>query len=118
MTISNSINRPKLNTTLSTSVGVAAALTEVSGSWVIDFYTSVTLDAGGTSNQTIFRQIVTPTISGTVLIMNTVTYAFPGSAPAYSAGGVTPALSLGTASTSNVDLNTFLIAAGNANKNS
>lgn len=84
-------------------------------SFIVDIYTSVTLDGSGTANKTLFRVILPYTIleseTDATITLSSLIYAFAGNATTYSAGGTTPALSI--AKKENVvHLDAFLTAAG------
>jgi len=119
MSITKSINRPKLNGTLAENIVWSAQLNEVDsgGYFAIDLIATVTLDAGGTASKTVFRHELTPQLVNTIAYFTNNTIAFPGTATNYATGGVTPPDSQGTVGVTSVDMNVFLAAAGDAQKN-
>lgn len=118
MAINKSIARPKLASTLTETAPLEAAVAEVNGQFVLDIYTTVTLDGGGTATNTLFRYYIDVTTSDTNLILSETIYAFDGDDTDYSAGGTTPASSQGHKGIRIINLDTFLTAAGDARKNS
>lgn len=115
---SEAFNRLLANPKESTPLVLSAAIADgTNDEFIVDVYTAVSLDAGGTANKTLFRVVLPYSIlesdTDATITLNALIYAFAGNATTYSAGGTTPALSLATKSNT-VRLDGFLTAAGNA----
>jgi len=116
MTKTESFNRltnaPKAAKTLSLTAAIADGADD---SFIVDIYTPVTLDGGGTADKTLFRVALPYTILESeieaTITLNSLIYAFSGNATTYSVGGTIP--SLNVARKENVVyLDAFLTAAG------
>jgi hypothetical protein len=114
MALSDSFDRPKLNTTLTETLTLNAAIAEddTNNRWIVDITQTV-----GLNQKTVFRVYIPYTVSGTSLSIEPTTYVFPGNAANYSAGGSTPAISAGALG-KKVDLDNFHTLAGDARVNS
>lgn len=117
MAISSSFNRDKLATTLSKALSFTAAISEVSGEFVVDINLTITMDNTSTVTKTVQRVVLPLIILNNELTVVPKQYIFPGSATTYSSGGTTPLLSAATIGNKS-DLNTFLTQAGDAPENS
>lgn len=116
MTITSTFNRPKLNTSLATSVPLSSALFEVNGNLVLDIYSTETNDASASVSKLLCRYIITPTIVGNNITFTATPYVFNGSEPSWVTGGNTPTTGAGVLGNT-TDLNVFLNNLGIANKN-
>ncbi len=117
MTISDTFARNKAATTVSKALSLSAVIAEGTKEWIVDVNLTVTKDDTTTVTKTLFRVNIPYVIVGHEMVVNSAFYKFPGSATTYSAGGSTPPLSEGSIG-NQVDLNAFLIAAGDAQENS
>lgn len=120
MALSKSVQRPLAVSTETKALSISAAVAEVNGNFHLDVTLSVTNEAEATVVKTLFRLPITITVTeatgtkpATVNIDNTI-FAFNGNATTYSAGGLIPALSLGTQGVKTIDIDAFLTAAGDA----
>ncbi|ACC81148.1 hypothetical protein [Nostoc punctiforme] len=105
-------NAPKTAKSLPLTAAIADGTDE---SFIVDIYTPVTLDGGGTANKVLFRVVLPYSIlesdTEATITLSSLIYAFAGNATTYAAGGVTP--SLNVAKKENVvHLDAFLTAAG------
>ncbi|MBW4677677.1 MAG: hypothetical protein KME52_27860 [Desmonostoc geniculatum HA4340-LM1] len=112
-TINRLTNAPKEAIAFNLNAAIADGADD---SFIIDIYTPVALDGGGTANKVLFRVILPYSIlesdTDNTITLNSLIYAFAGNAAAYSAGGTTPSLSV--AKKENVvHIDPFLTAAGN-----
>ncbi len=116
MTKTESFNRltnaPKAAKTLPLTAAIADGADD---SFIVDIFTPVSLDGGGTANKVLFRVSLPYTIlesqTEATITLNSLIYAFAGNATTYSAGGITPALSVAKKENT-IYLDAFLTAAG------
>lgn len=118
MTKNETFNRLLADPKESTPLDLTAAIADgANDEFIVDIYTPVALDGGGTANKVLFRVVLPYSIlesdTDASIALNALIYSFAGNATTYSAGGTTPALSLAT-KTNTVQLDGFLTAAGNA----
>lgn len=118
MSKSESWNRLLATAKEATALTLTAAIADGSNDeFIVDIYTPVALDGGGTANKTLFRVVLPYSIlesdTDATITLNALIYSFAGNATTYSAGGTVPALNLAT-KTNAVQLDKFLTLAGNA----
>lgn len=99
MTKTESFNRLTNAPKASKSLPLTGAIADgADKSFIVDIYTPVTLDGGGTANKTLFRVVLPYSILETdtdaTITLNAQIYSFAGSATTYSAGGTTPSLNV------------------------
>ncbi|MFN6560032.1 MAG: hypothetical protein RMY28_009510 [Nostoc sp. ChiSLP01] len=118
MTKSETINRLTNAPKEAIAFNLTAAIADgADDSFIVDIYTPVALDGGGTANKVLFRVVLPYSIlesdTDNTITLSSLIYSFAGSAATYSAGGTTPSLSV--AKKENVvHIDGFLTAAGNA----
>ena len=119
------VQRPKLAPTLAENFAINAAIAgdDTTDTIIVDIFCSVTKDDASTVNKTLARIKMPSKFQGPGWTTGANILIFPGSAPDYVAGGVTPPDSAAvgspvSASSPYVDLDAFLTAAGDTRKNS
>jgi hypothetical protein len=119
------IQRPKLSQTLTETFAINAAIAgdDTTDTIIVDIFTQITKDDDSTANKTLARIKMPSNFQGAGWATGATILLFPGDAPNYVAGGVTPPDSEAVGSPVSIasaylDLDAFLTAAGDTRKNS